>query len=36
VKQIDGNKFLIGNNVGKTNGWLEEKDILGKVILVED
>ena len=31
VKEIQGDKFLIVNSVGKINGWVVGKDILGRV-----
>ena len=31
VKQIDGDKILIGNNLGKINGWAKRADVLGRV-----
>lgn len=31
VKQIDGERLLIGNNVGRINGWADAKDVLAKV-----
>ena len=36
VKKIQGDRFLIGNNVGKTNGWVSASDIRAKVVRVED
>ncbi|MFY7951034.1 MAG: hypothetical protein ACOVT5_00880 [Armatimonadaceae bacterium] len=35
VKEIDGERFLIGNNVGKLNGWVELSAVIGKVVAVE-
>ena len=35
VKAVQGDKYLIGNNKGKTNGWTKKKNIFGKVIKVE-
>jgi Peptidase S24-like len=32
VKEVDGDRVLIGNNVGKINGWAMRTDILGRVI----
>src|SRR4051794_6011925 len=32
VKQIAGAQFLIGNNVGKVNGWVSADAIRGKVV----
>ena len=34
VKEADGERLLIGNNVGKVNGWAPRTDVLGKVIAV--
>jgi DNA-binding MarR family transcriptional regulator len=31
VQEIQGNQFLIVNSVGKINGWVEGKDIFGRV-----
>lgn len=36
VKEIRESKVLIGNNIGKINGWTEGNNILGKVIKVEE
>jgi hypothetical protein len=36
IKEIQDDKVLIGNNVGKLNGWIPLKDVIGKVIKVED
>lgn len=36
VKQVSGDEILIGNNVGKTNGWIVRDDVLGVVTNVED
>jgi len=36
VKQIGDEGFLIGNNVGKINGWAARDDVLGVVTAVED
>lgn len=30
------NELLIGNNVGKINGWIPAEAVIAKVILVED
>jgi hypothetical protein len=35
VKQIDGERLLIGNNIGKVNGWVEASAVIGKVVAVE-
>jgi hypothetical protein len=34
VKQVEGEKLLIGNNVGKINGWAMPADVLGRVLAV--
>jgi len=31
VKEVDGERLLIGNNVGKTNGWAARSDVLGRL-----
>ena len=36
IKQINGDQFLIGNNVGKINGWAAGADILGIVTKIEN
>ncbi|MFO0619252.1 MAG: hypothetical protein U0414_42080 [Polyangiaceae bacterium] len=36
VKEARDGELLIGNNVGKINGWVPESAVLGKVIAVED
>jgi len=36
VKEIQGEEVLIGNNVGKINGWIPRSCIIGKVIHIED
>jgi hypothetical protein len=36
VKDIRDEQFLIGNNLGKVNGWVGAGDILGKITLIED
>lgn len=35
VKAVQGDKYLIGNNKGKTNGWTNKKNVFGKVIKIE-
>jgi hypothetical protein len=35
VKAIQGNRFQIGNNRGRINGWVGEKSIFGKCTRVE-
>jgi translation initiation factor IF-1 len=32
VKEIKDGRFLIGNNVGKINGWVSAEDIMAKVV----
>jgi hypothetical protein len=34
VKKITETEVLIGNNLGKTNGWISKKDVIAKVIKV--
>jgi hypothetical protein len=34
VKQVAGEKLLIGNNVGKINGWATRADVLGRVVAI--
>ncbi|MEQ8789808.1 MAG: hypothetical protein RIC55_26175 [Pirellulaceae bacterium] len=36
VKQIGDEGLLIGNNLGKINGWAAPQDVLGKVTAVVD
>jgi hypothetical protein len=36
VKEKDGDNILIGNNVGKVNGWASVRDVKGIVVEVED
>lgn len=36
VEEISADGFLIGNNVGKINGWADRGDVLGVVIDVQD
>ncbi len=36
IKDIQGDRVLIGNNLGKINGWIRMVDVLAKVIAVED
>ena len=36
VKEINDGQFLIGNNVGKTNGWVSADAIHGKVISIDE
>jgi hypothetical protein len=32
VKQVDPERVLIGNNLGRTNGWAPRRDVLGRVV----
>jgi hypothetical protein len=34
VKEATGERLLIGNNVGKVNGWVSRKDVVGRVVRV--
>jgi len=36
VKEIDGDRILIGNNLGKINGWIDGAAVIGKVTEVGD
>lgn len=36
AKQVEDARVLIGNNLGKTNGWVSASDVLGKVVAVQD
>jgi hypothetical protein len=36
IKEIDQDRVLIGNNIGKINGWARAHDVVGVVIHVED
>ena len=36
VKEVKGDQLLIGNNVGKINGWVPRSAVIGKVVAVED
>jgi hypothetical protein len=36
VKEISEDGFLIGNNLGKINGWARRDDVLGVVTAVSD
>ena len=36
VKDIDGNRVLIGNNLGKINGWVPATDIVAKATAIGD
>lgn len=35
AKELEADRVLIGNNLGKINGWVASKDVLGKVVAVE-
>ena len=35
VKEVSDDRVLIGNNLGKNNGWVFLRDVLGKVVAVE-
>ncbi len=35
IKAIQGNRFQIGNNRGRINGWVGENAIFGKCVSVE-
>ena len=36
VKQIEAERLLIGNNIGKVNGWVPLEAVLGKVTQIGD
>jgi hypothetical protein len=36
VKEVRDSKLLIGNNLGKENGWVEASAVLGRVVAVEE
>jgi hypothetical protein len=36
VREVKDGQLLIGNNLGKVNGWVPAAAVLGKVIAVED
>lgn len=36
IREIDGDRFLIGNNLGKINGWIDRSTLYGKCIEVSD
>jgi hypothetical protein len=36
VKDTTAEQLLIGNNIGRTNGWVFRCAVLGKVVAVED
>lgn len=36
IKEFNGDQILIGNNIGKKNGWVSFQDVFGKVTEVND
>src|SRR5438067_7273332 len=36
VNELKDGQLLIGNNIGKVNGWVPLSAVLGKVVAVED
>ena len=36
IKSIQGNRFQIGNNRGRINGWVSQNSIFGKCMRIED
>jgi hypothetical protein len=34
VKEVNGDQLLIGNNLGKVNGWVKASAVVGKVVAV--
>jgi hypothetical protein len=36
VREATVEQLLIGNNIGRTNGWVSRSAVLGKVVAVED
>jgi hypothetical protein len=36
VKEVGGGRLLIGNNLGKVNGWVDATAVLGRVTAVGD
>lgn len=36
VQEVQGERFLIANSVGKINGWVDGNDVLGKVTRIVD
>jgi hypothetical protein len=36
VKEVRDGRLLIGNNLGKVNGWVDAAAVLGKVVAVGD
>lgn len=35
IKAVDGDRFLIGNNRGRINGWVSRHAIFGRLVRVE-
>jgi hypothetical protein len=35
VKEIQGDQLLIGNNLGKVNGWVSSTAVIGKVVAIQ-
>jgi hypothetical protein len=35
VKEVEGDRLLIGNNLGKVNGWVASSAVVGRVVAVE-
>ena len=36
IKEVQGDQFLIGNNLGKINGYVPSSAVIGKAISVRD
>lgn len=36
VKEVDGDRLLIGNNLGKVNGWVPVSAVVNKVVTIGD
>jgi hypothetical protein len=34
VKEVDDDRLLIGNNIGKINGWAPRSDVLARVVTI--
>ena len=32
VKEANADQLLIGNNIGKTNGWVSRSSVIGRVV----
>jgi hypothetical protein len=32
IKEVNGDQLLIGNNLGKVNGWVSRRDVVGRVV----